>query len=75
MLKSFQNQQNKLTGGKTMPSEKPLKYTMSSSSLYGTDVIMEEYRQLVDNIARHVVHGKSKGLILNYLKFYYIERY
>ncbi|XP_029045930.1 glycerol-3-phosphate acyltransferase 1, mitochondrial isoform X1 [Osmia bicornis bicornis] len=56
MLKSFQNQQNKLTGGKIMPSEKPLKYTVSSSSLYGTDVIMEEYRQLVDSIARHVVH-------------------
>lgn len=60
MLKSFQARQNKLNGGKTVPIEKPLKYTMSSSSLYGTDVIVEEHRQLVDSIARHIVFGKRK---------------
>lgn len=57
MLKSFQAQQNRLTVDKTSPTEKTLKYTMSSSSLYGTDVIIEEHRQLVDSIARHVVYG------------------
>ncbi|XP_076395166.1 glycerol-3-phosphate acyltransferase mino isoform X5 [Megachile rotundata] len=62
MLKSFQNQQNKLTGGQKVAVEKPLKYTMSSSSLYGTDVIAEEYRQLVDNIARHVVHDCASSM-------------
>ncbi|CAK9807765.1 Glycerol-3-phosphate acyltransferase 1, mitochondrial [Anthophora quadrimaculata] len=56
MLKSLQNQQNKLTGGKVNPIDRPLKSTMSSSSLYGTDVIAEEYRQLVDSIARHIVY-------------------
>lgn len=63
MLKSFEKQQNKLAGGKIFPVEKPLKSTMSSSSLYGTDVIVEEYRQLVDSIARHVVYGKNKIVI------------
>ncbi|XP_031842920.1 glycerol-3-phosphate acyltransferase mino isoform X2 [Nomia melanderi] len=59
MLKSFQAQQNRLTVDKASPTEKTLKYTMSSSSLYGTDVIIEEHRQLVDSIARHVVYDCS----------------
>ncbi|XP_053977074.1 glycerol-3-phosphate acyltransferase 1, mitochondrial isoform X1 [Hylaeus volcanicus] len=59
MLKSFQTQQNKLTNIKTAPVERPLKYTMSTSSLYGTDVVVEEHRQLVDSIARHVVYDSS----------------
>ncbi|XP_076382724.1 glycerol-3-phosphate acyltransferase mino isoform X1 [Megalopta genalis] len=59
MLSAFQAQQNKLTVNKTSPTEKTLKYTMSSSSLYGTDVIVEEHRQLVDSIARHVVYDSS----------------
>ncbi|KOC63702.1 Glycerol-3-phosphate acyltransferase 1, mitochondrial [Habropoda laboriosa] len=56
MLKSFQNQQNKLAAGKVTPNDRPLKSTMSSSSLYGTDIVAEEYRQLVDSIARHIVY-------------------
>ncbi|XP_076301390.1 glycerol-3-phosphate acyltransferase mino isoform X2 [Lasioglossum baleicum] len=59
MLNSFQAQQNKLTVNKTPPTERTLKYTMSSSSLYGTDVIVEEHRQLVESIARHVVYDCS----------------
>lgn len=59
ILIAFQVQQNKLTVNKTSPTEKTLKYTMSSSSLYGTDVIVEEHRQLVDSIARHVVYDCS----------------
>lgn len=58
MLRSFQAQQNKFS----KPAiEKSLKYTMSSSSLYGTDVVVEEHRQLVDGIARHVVYDCSKS--------------
>lgn len=56
MVKAFQAQQNKLA--LRNPSERTLKYTMSNSSLYGTDVIVEEQRQLVDSIARHVVYGE-----------------
>lgn len=52
MIKTFQAQQNRSSPKRT------LKYTMSNSSIYGTDVIVEEHRQLVDNIARHVVYGE-----------------
>lgn len=58
MVKTFQAQQNKLA--LRNPETRSLKSTMSSSSLYGTDVIVEEHRQLVDSIARHVVYGESK---------------
>lgn len=58
MVKTFQAQQNKLIIRN--PSERPLKYSMSNSSLYGTDVIVEEHRQLVDSIARHVIYGESR---------------
>lgn len=58
MVKAFQTQQNKLAL-RTSP-ERPLKYTMSNTSLYGTDVVVEEQRQLVDSIARHVVYGESR---------------
>lgn len=56
MVKTFQAQQNKFPL-QSSPKQ-PLKYNMSNSSLYGTDVIVEEHRQLVDNIARHVVYGE-----------------
>jgi len=62
MIKTFQVQQNKLSSRQLI--ERSLKYTMSSSSLYGTDVMVEEQRQLVDNIARHIVYGESKQLLL-----------
>ncbi|XP_035735110.1 glycerol-3-phosphate acyltransferase 1, mitochondrial-like isoform X2 [Vespa mandarinia] len=53
MLKSFQKNQNNV---KHQTGKKILKHTMSNSSLYGTDFVAEEHRQLVDNIARHVVY-------------------
>lgn len=59
MIKTFQAQQNKLAL-KSSPETRSLKSTMSNTSLYGTDVIVEEHRQLVDNIAQHVVYGESK---------------
>lgn len=62
MLTSFQARRDKWTSAKAVPIEKPLKYTMSSSSIYGTDVIVEEHRQLVDRIARHVVYGKRREI-------------
>ncbi|XP_011863958.1 PREDICTED: glycerol-3-phosphate acyltransferase 1, mitochondrial isoform X2 [Vollenhovia emeryi] len=59
MVKAFQAQQSKLA---LRSPERSLKYTMSNSSLYGTDVIVEEQRQMVDSIARHVVYDASKSM-------------
>lgn len=39
------------------PGGKALHTVPSSASLYGTDVVVEEHRQLVDCIARHIVYG------------------
>lgn len=44
--------QNKLS---TLNGKKILHTVLSSASLYGTDVI-EEHRQLVDSIARHIIY-------------------
>lgn len=38
------------------PSPKRLTHQPSTSSLFGTDVVHEEHRALVDSIARHVVY-------------------
>ncbi|XP_055377011.1 glycerol-3-phosphate acyltransferase 1, mitochondrial isoform X2 [Condylostylus longicornis] len=37
------------------PNEKKLRHMQSTSSLYGTDVVKEEHRTLVDSISRQVV--------------------
>ncbi|XP_031639080.1 glycerol-3-phosphate acyltransferase 1, mitochondrial isoform X2 [Contarinia nasturtii] len=41
---------------KRLISARRLKHQPSTSSLYGTDVVNEEHRALVDSIARHVVY-------------------
>ncbi|XP_020281615.1 glycerol-3-phosphate acyltransferase 1, mitochondrial isoform X2 [Pseudomyrmex gracilis] len=62
MIKAVQAQQSKLEKSIVKsPSERSLKYSMSNSSLYGTDVVVEEHRQLVESIARHVVYDSSKS--------------
>ncbi|KAK1125192.1 hypothetical protein K0M31_006532 [Melipona bicolor] len=61
MLNSFQNQ-SMLNRVKISSVEKPLNSTISSSSLYGTDVVIEEYRQLVNSLARHVVYDCSNAI-------------
>lgn len=58
MLKFFQKQQARLNPTNSDPQPKSLKYSISSSSLFGTDVVVED-RQLVENIARHIVYGKK----------------
>ncbi|XP_011341391.1 glycerol-3-phosphate acyltransferase 1, mitochondrial isoform X2 [Ooceraea biroi] len=76
MVKSFQAQQNKLTPRPSI--DKPLKYTMSNSSLYGTDVIVEEQRQLVEDIARHIVYDASKStpiMSTNVVAFLLLNRF
>ncbi|GAB1860008.1 Glycerol-3-phosphate acyltransferase, mitochondrial [Camponotus japonicus] len=72
MIKTFQAQQNRSS------SKQTLKYTMSNSSLYGTDVIVEEHRQLVDNIARHVVYDSSQStpiMSTNVVAFLLLNRF
>ena len=76
MVKTFQAQQNRFP--LRPPSKRPLKYTMSNSSLYGTDVIVEEHRQLVDSIARHVVYDSSKStpiMSTNVVAFLLLNRF
>lgn len=53
MLEYLQIHQNELN--KHTPIERPL----LSTSLFGTDVVVEENRQLVDQIAGHVLYGKN----------------
>ncbi|XP_043469028.1 glycerol-3-phosphate acyltransferase 1, mitochondrial isoform X1 [Leptopilina heterotoma] len=60
MLKFFQKQQTRLNPTNSDPQPKSLKYSISSSSLFGTDVVVED-RQLVENIARHIVYDGSKS--------------
>ena len=57
MLKFFQTQQSRMNLTNNDPAQKCLKYSMSSSSLFGTDVVVEENRLLVESIARHIVYG------------------
>lgn len=49
-MKSFQS--------KTRHMNETLHIVPSSASLYGTDIVVEEQRQLVDSIARHIIYGK-----------------
>ncbi|XP_011140839.1 glycerol-3-phosphate acyltransferase 1, mitochondrial isoform X2 [Harpegnathos saltator] len=75
MIKSFQAQQNKTA--KLWP-ERSLKSSRSSSSIYGTDVVVEEHRQLVDRIARHVVYDSSKStpiMSTNVVAFLLLNRF
>lgn len=46
---------------KENPSTRKLMTGPSTSSLYGTDVVCDEHRVLVDSIARHVVFDCSKA--------------
>lgn len=45
--------------GNHSPVQKRLTHQPSTSSLFGTDVVHEEHRALVDSIARHVVYDSA----------------
>ncbi|KAJ9597799.1 hypothetical protein L9F63_011341, partial [Diploptera punctata] len=53
---------NKDKPAKSSDQHKTLHSVPSSSSLYGTDIVVEEHRQLVESIARHIVHDCSESL-------------
>lgn len=63
LIKAFEKSSPDVGEPTTMPkilkhsnSSRRLKHQPSTSSLYGTDVVDEEHRALVDSIARHVVY-------------------
>ncbi|XP_014471342.1 PREDICTED: glycerol-3-phosphate acyltransferase 1, mitochondrial isoform X2 [Dinoponera quadriceps] len=76
MVKTFQAQQNKAI---IKPlSEGSLKSSISSTSIYGTDIVVEEHRQLVDRIARHIVYDSSKStpiMSTNVVAFLLLSRF
>lgn len=51
----IQDQQH-LAPLRAAPEDKILQQTKSSTSLFGTDIVEEELRSIVDNVARHVVY-------------------
>ncbi|XP_073969574.1 glycerol-3-phosphate acyltransferase mino isoform X2 [Rhodnius prolixus] len=53
LVKSFQS--------KTRHMNETLHIVPSSASLYGTDIVVEEQRQLVDSIARHIIYDCSRS--------------
>ncbi|XP_014253153.1 glycerol-3-phosphate acyltransferase 1, mitochondrial isoform X2 [Cimex lectularius] len=53
LVRSFQ--------GKIRTSGGSLHVVPSSASLYGTDIVIEEQRQLVDSIARHIIYDCSQS--------------
>lgn len=65
LIKAFEKSSETMANGdsngtqkilKHSNSQRRLKHQPSTSSLYGTDVVDEEHRTLVDSIARHVVY-------------------
>lgn len=55
-----------------------LQHNPSSSSLYGTDIVREEQRSLVDSIARHVVYDCASAttvMTTNAVAFLLLTRY
>lgn len=44
--------------GKNGFIEKPFQSIPSTNSLYGTDVVDENHRVLVESIARHLIYGE-----------------
>ncbi|XP_026464802.1 glycerol-3-phosphate acyltransferase 1, mitochondrial-like [Ctenocephalides felis] len=55
-------QQRQLTEiGSINPADRCLRHETSTTSLYGTDVVQEEIRTLVDSIGRHIVYDSAKA--------------
>jgi len=50
-----------IPNGDTKP-KKTLHSMPSSASLYGTDIVSEEHRQLVESIARHIIYDCSSSM-------------
>ncbi|XP_067618536.1 glycerol-3-phosphate acyltransferase 1, mitochondrial isoform X2 [Eurosta solidaginis] len=60
------------------PAERTLQHNQSTSSLYGTDVICEEHRTLIDSISREVVYdcaAATSVMSTNALAFLMLTRF
>lgn len=60
------------------PSSRILKHNQSTSSLYGTDVVCEEHRNLIDSISRQVVYdcaAATSVMSTNALAFLLLTRH
>lgn len=60
------------------PSPRTLQHNQSTSSLYGTDVVCEEHRNLIDSISRQVVFdcaAATSVMSTNALAFLLLTRY
>ncbi|XP_063988733.1 glycerol-3-phosphate acyltransferase 1, mitochondrial isoform X2 [Diachasmimorpha longicaudata] len=65
-------------GSVAKPVEKPLKNTMSTSSLFGTDVMDDEHKQLVESLGRHVVYDAANAspiMSTNLVAFILLNKY
>lgn len=55
----------------SVPAKRPLKSNPSTTSLYGTDVVSDEHKSLVECISKHVLFGKcidyAGGLPVDFL--------
>ncbi|XP_032593091.1 glycerol-3-phosphate acyltransferase 1, mitochondrial isoform X2 [Drosophila grimshawi] len=60
------------------PTSRTLQHTQSTSSLYGTDVVCEEHRNLIDSISRQVVYdcaAATSVMSTNALAFLLLSRF
>ncbi|XP_034128048.1 glycerol-3-phosphate acyltransferase 1, mitochondrial isoform X2 [Drosophila guanche] len=60
------------------PAARPLQHNQSTSSLYGTDVVCEEHRNLIESISRQVVFdcaAATSVMSTNALAFLLLTRY
>lgn len=77
-LEQKQGHPEKLQRQVSGPLGRRLQHQPSTSSLYGTDVVDEEHRQLVDSIARHVVYDCASATAImstNALAYLLLNRY
>lgn len=80
LVKSFNRfaQQNEVSSTIGSPSTRQLQHNPSSSSLYGTDIVREEQRSMVESIARHVVYDCASAtavMTTNAVSFLLLTRY
>lgn len=49
----------------SVPSKRLLKSNPSTTSLYGTDVVSDEHKSLVESISKHVIYGIQSRVTKN----------
>ncbi|XP_059611909.1 glycerol-3-phosphate acyltransferase 1, mitochondrial isoform X2 [Phlebotomus argentipes] len=78
LVDAFKRNQERELPSKAEPGDRLLQQTKSSTSLYGTDIVQEDNRALVDSIARHVVYDCASATTVmstNAVTFLLLTRY